>query len=714
MTTKSTHLSRTILLFGLPLVIGAIGFFAYLASRSVTTELKRAASERLRNVGGNVAGVVTQYLSERLSDVQFLASTPIVVQTARGAGLDARARGWPIVTTEEMERRFGGRTTNRGSETLLQFLGDFRDRSDFTELLLTDPYGFTVTSTDQTSNFVQSARVWWRRAMEDGDHIGDPEFSETNVTLDIAVRITDPLTGDGLGVLRAVFPLGALTGIRTGADTRRGTTVEVVDVNGLIIVSRDSSRVQTTIDEWSSLSTRTEAITTPITAADISADLISATPAYGGRWWVIAREPKLAAYAEAATIRQSILIVSGVLLVITLLLITGLAAWLNQRVTRPVKAAGDVASRVTAGDLSVNVAVPRARTGEVGQLVTSVHKMVGALRSLVGAIRSSSDESGAMAQQISASTEEMSASAQQMASTCQDLSNQANQQAELVQQAVGDASRILDISTQLAEGARLASERNAALKAIADDHRARLLEGTEQLEHLASDIGQGAADAQALANLSGEIQKFVAQAQGIAAQTKTLALNAAIEASRAEGTGGGTRGFAVVADEVRKLAGQAGNAASNTSETVRSVLNTVQVTRERLTRLAEGSASVREIAESAASGLQEVADGAAETSAWTDEISGASADVRRYVEEVTERLKTIEEGTRSFVAAVEEIAASAEQQSASTEEIASSAAQLAEAAERLQGAVSTFRLGDQAATIRAAADGPDSAADLVD
>ncbi len=236
----------------------------------------------------------------------------------------------------------------------------------------------------------------------------------------------------------------------------------------------------------------------------------------------------------------------------------------------------------------------------------------------------------------------------------------------------------------------MAAERNASLRETAEEHRERLLQGGKDLTRLAEDLEQGAAEAKRLGDMSQEIEKFVAQARAIAAQTNMLALNAAIEASRAGGGEG--RGFAVVADEVRKLAVQAGRAAETTSKTVNSVLQTVQENQTRLTRLAEASASVRAVAESAAGGLQEVAGTAAETSAWTEEISTAAADVRRVVEEITKRLDAAAQGTESVVAAAEEIAASAQEQSASTEEIASSAAQLAEAADRLTAAVQSFRL----------------------
>jgi methyl-accepting chemotaxis protein len=367
------------------------------------------------------------------------------------------------------------------------------------------------------------------------------------------------------------------------------------------------------------------------------------------------------------------------------------ANWLDKRVTEPVQVAAAVTERVAGGDLTVSVGRGQIGTSEVNQLLQSLRGMVTELRKLVTGIRGSSEELAAMAQQISASTEQMSASTQEMAATSQRLSDQSNSQADQVRQAATDAQRILKITTSLAQGSQLASERSAQLKEDANRHRKDLQAGSERLGHLAREIEQGAEDAHRLAGLSTEIQKFVTQAKAIAKQTNMLALNAAIEAARAGEEG---RGFGVVADEVRKLANQAAQSATATSDTVDSVLEGIQSTHERLSSLVQESGTVRQIAEAAALGLQDVTSRATENSAWAKEISTAASDARHLVDEITQRLRAIAESTESFVAAVEQIAASAQEQSASTEEIASSAAHLAEASEKLNAGVTRFRLLD--------------------
>src|SRR5438067_1091121 len=180
------------------------------------------------------------------------------------------------------------------------------------------------------------------------------------------------------------------------------------------------------------------------------------------------------------------------------------------------------------------------------ELVASVQTMVLALRRLVGAIRTAADEAAAMATEISASTEQMSASTEQMSATCQDLTKRAAEQAQLVRAAADDAGKILQIATILAAGADDSVRRNSAVADVAKRHKEVLDQSTAQLAKLEEEVGRGAAEADALARASTDIQKFVAQAKAVATQTNMLALNAAIEAARAGPQG---RGFAVVAAE---------------------------------------------------------------------------------------------------------------------------------------------------------------------
>ena len=692
MAIKSQQLRQSFLISGAGTAVLLVLFVAWLTSNRVGAVLEQQANVRGRDVATKVAAIVTQYLKERRREVVSLASQPQLVAAVQGAGQAAAAQGLDRIPVPDLERMFNGTRQLGGASdaSLRDYLRAYTTISDFAEIIVTERHGLNVLTSSRPSDFVQRDETWWQRAMEDGSYEGDARYdsSSSAASLEFDVAIRAPRLQNPVGVLKAVFALDRLTTLLGTEDLAGGAYLEVVDGRGVVLVSRDRALLLQGLPDSASIPRRPEVVTTTVDTRGLE-ELVVTVPANQGEWWVLYREPAATAFAAARSTQRAVWL--GALLVAAVAV--GALFWLSRRlgrlVTEPVRAAGAIASRVAGGDLSVTVSTHRAEATEVAELLSSVHSMVVALRRLVGAIRSAADEAAAMATEISASTEEMSASTEQMAATSQDLSKRASEQAQIVRAAADDAARILQIAVKLAQGADESARRNTDLAALARRHKEGLDQSTARLAKLADEVAKGAEEAEALAQASARIQIFVAKTKAVATQTNMLALNAAIEAARAGPQG---RGFAVVADEVRKLASVAAAAAGETADTVRGVLTRVQATRDRLVRLAEGTAAVREASQSAGQGLATVAGEADANDTWSREIAQSATELKSLVEEIANRLGTVASQTDSLLASAEELAASGEEQSASTEEIASSANQLAEASDKLTGAVKSFRL----------------------
>jgi methyl-accepting chemotaxis protein len=691
MATKSQQLRQSFLASGGGAAVVLVALVAWFTGNQAERILERQAEERGRVVAAREAVLITHYLNERRREVVSLASMPQLINALRQASQDAAARGLDKLDIATLERLFAGSRQLGGDPELRDYLRAYTTISDFAEMFVTESHGFNVLASDRPSDFVQRDEAWWQRAVEDGVYEGDAKFDSSAgvVALEFDVAVRAAGFARPVGVLKAVFALDRLGKLLGSEDLAGGAYLEVVDNGSRVLVARDPALLLHPLPDKDRIPLAATVATTRLETTGRGDELVITVPANQGEWWVLYRQPTATAFAAARSTQRGVWV--GALLVAAL--VVGALFWLSRRlsrlVTEPVKAAGAIASRVAGGDLSVTVSTHRAEAAEVGDLLSSIHSMVVALRRLVGAIRSAADEAAAMAAEISASTQEMSASTQEMAGTSQDLSRRAGEQAQLVRAAADDAARILQIAGGLAQGADEAVRRNAGLSALARKHKDVLDQSTVQLAQLADEVSKGAAEAEALAAASAEIQRFVVQAKAVATQTNMLALNAAIEAARAGPQG---RGFAVVADEVRKLASLAAAAAGDTADTVRGVLTRVQGTRDRLVRLAQVAASAREAAQTAAQGLSAVAGEADANATWSGEIAQSAAEMRALVEEIANRLGAVTQQTDSLLAAAEELAASGEEQSASTQEIASSANQLAEAADKLTGAVKSFRL----------------------
>ncbi len=361
-------------------------------------------------------------------------------------------------------------------------------------------------------------------------------------------------------------------------------------------------------------------------------------------------------------------------------------SWLEREIILPLGAVTAITLRVADGDLAVSSEDIRRVGG--GAVTDGINRMVRELSRLVGAIRASATDSAALAEEISSATEQMVSSTEEVAGTTSDLTDRAIAQAGVVRAVADDAARILAIAEGVASGALSAVERNAGLASLARGHRSRLDASVEALDRLTEEVELGTVEAEALAEASEELERFVDQARTVAKQTRILALNASIEAARA-GTEG--RGFATVADEVRKLSGQATLAATATHDRVRTIAGRVGTARARLLRLGEGGLAARDAAREAVEGLRMVSEEADAVDAWTRNVSAAANEVRALVDGIAGRTRELATGTEDFAAAAEQIAASTQELNASTEEITASAQQLANAAMKLTEGIGMFR-----------------------
>ncbi|MBP2642675.1 MAG: yfmS 10 [Firmicutes bacterium] len=187
----------------------------------------------------------------------------------------------------------------------------------------------------------------------------------------------------------------------------------------------------------------------------------------------------------------------------------------------------------------------------------------------------------------------------------------------------GKASPVLDEQGQVVGAIVIsqfvdAEERlNEASKTIASTAD-QMVKSTEELgaaaDRLAKDLSEvktGGENVLTQIAKTDEILKFVSE---VAANSNLLGLNAAIEAARAGEHG---RGFAVVAEEIRKMAVNSANSVtqiktilqdihSNTSEVVKTIVNTSENSSRQAVATAEITATLQSLA-AAASEIEGIA-----------------------------------------------------------------------------------------------------------
>jgi methyl-accepting chemotaxis protein len=389
----------------------------------------------------------------------------------------------------------------------------------------------------------------------------------------------------------------------------------------------------------------------------------------------------------ARVARLTLLGCSAAMLVAILIGLWVVNRFVRSRVARPAMQLVRAAEAVAAGDLSVDVV--HAGRDEIGRLARALSIMIAALRRLADALATSARETAGMSVDISSGAEQMAAAAGEIATTATDLSEQSTAMAESIQSLNGAAEALERLSAELDEGAREGVGRNARLRALAGENRARLDEGSRALTTLSSEAEASAAAAAALASASEEVRSFIVLQRKIARHSKLFALNAAMEAARAGEQG---EGFAVVAGEVRRLAATSSDAAERTEAVVERLLAGVEQTRASSARTAETVRAVRGVTEGAAASFGQIELAVTDLDTWTSAVERTARAAHQLARETTQRLGALAAGTEAFAAAMEQVAASSQEQSASTQEIAAAASALSGAAERLSDLVSNLRL----------------------
>ncbi len=376
------------------------------------------------------------------------------------------------------------------------------------------------------------------------------------------------------------------------------------------------------------------------------------------------------------------------LIALIVVLVAIFLTWLTYHsIASPIVELGQVATRVSEGDLTVHPSV--ASSDETGRLSETFGHMVENLRQVSVETMEAAGHASEGATGVSATAEEVQASLEQLTGIIIQLAKNAEteaQTAEKVNELTGEIMAALQLSSDQAESgvelSQTSSElaetgRNDALNAV--DRMSRARDSILGTAHIIGDLDER----------SGEIGVIIEIIDNIADQTNLLALNAAIEAARAQEHG---RGFSVVADEVRKLAEESSSSTNRISGLVREIQKLAAEAVESTQRGTEEVAQGMEAVQVAGDSLQRIYDFVQQSEQLSRTISETAQrhlELGNRVMEAVHEIHSIADGNAS---SSEEISASAEEQTASMQELTSTSLELVALSERLRKLVERFRI----------------------
>jgi methyl-accepting chemotaxis protein len=406
-------------------------------------------------------------------------------------------------------------------------------------------------------------------------------------------------------------------------------------------------------------------------------------------------------------------------------------------ITVPIGRAVDVANRLAAGDLAVEIEV--TSRDEVGSLLEAMKGMVASLRAMIGELKTSALQVSRSAGEISTASSQIARGAQAQSSASDETSstmvemaaqidNVARSTQTLASAVEETSSSIHELGTSIEHVARNADQllasaeqtaRTVSGMAASISGVARKVEAVDEVSREATSVAGvgGERIASVMAGIDAnarDVGKIVTIIADIADQTNLLALNAAIEAARAGDAG---RGFAVVADEIRRLAERSLKSTREIGDFVTRVQKdteeAVQLSRSVLSQITESVTRTTALVGDVRVATAEQRDSAEAVLLTTENMRSVTGIVavaaREQARGATEMMKAVEamnqmtqqvahttneqkRGGDLIVRTVEQIALVAQQNVSATHNLAGETGKLAEEAGRLQGLAESFSM----------------------
>src|SRR5690625_4232073 len=256
---------------------------------------------------------------------------------------------------------------------------------------------------------------------------------------------------------------------------------------------------------------------------------------------------------------------------------TGLLAYLAANfITKPLRQLEEVADRVSEGDLTQTVSIPKS-DDEIRSLSIAFQLMLTNLQSMVTNIQQLSQNTHQSVKTIRKASTQSSTITSQINIATTEISDGAENAAQSLQTTVELVQETTQLAKEVQEKAAQSQMRSNEMAQVLKNSQSSVNNLVVGIQTIAQEQEKSLQDVQKLKNNASQVESIITMVGDIAEQTNLLALNASIEAARAGDEGSG---FAVVAEEVRVLADQS-------TQAVQQIANLIATIQEDVNRVVE-------------------------------------------------------------------------------------------------------------------------------
>jgi GAF domain-containing protein/HAMP domain-containing protein len=406
---RNYSLVAKLLLAFLVIALGSLITVAFLANRSLETNLTKEIINNQTTLANSQAAQVGQIINSEFDKLNGLALSQAVQERAEEASL-TEIRPVDVAEIEQLNQAWraavaannndhllvAGVIYDKLSPELLKFQKAFPQN---VEILLTDQKGFNIAAAYRPAAYYQADALWWRIAHQDGQYIGQPVFDSNSKTiaLDMAVTVNSPSNGEFMGVLHTTITFNVITDLLMESlfEQTGHTIVYLPNDQEIGLQKKDDGGYEIYLDFApsdlrafvQSINPNMEATSNGVPVMASLANVKSIGNIAGSTdrlknlgWRVVVLQDRSEALRSVTSQARNIVILSLIIAMIAALAAAGLA----QVLAGPIIRLNAFAEKVAAGNLSIKTEV---ETGdETGTLATTFNNMVSQLSGLIGAL----------------------------------------------------------------------------------------------------------------------------------------------------------------------------------------------------------------------------------------------------------------------------------------------------------------------------------------
>jgi methyl-accepting chemotaxis protein len=411
--------------------------------------------------------------------------------------------------------------------------------------------------------------------------------------------------------------------------------------------------------------------------------------------WIDQIDSKVESYVAKSTLALYSIICGSILMVVCILIIlTIVAFFVGNKITKPIIRVSNELDKMASGDFcnteeNQKLWKLKSTNNEIGQMAESLEKMHSNIRDLMVKISDTTSYVAAAAQQLSASASQSADASELVANSCTSIAGSCQNQIRAVAETSGETkgfiSSMEDFSNAISRSADMIGKTNTAASQGGVD----INNAMNQMNIIKESVEETSGVIDQLGEQLQTINTFVDTISSIASQTNLLSLNASIEAARAGEAG---KGFAVVAQEINQLADQSDEASKQISEKISDILEKANSAMDAMKKGLSNVQDGTDVVQNAGNTFNDIVEMVHEISEESSRMQQIVGNLSSGTNTIAADIEKIEDMSSSVAEETESVSAASQQQTATSHEIAEASDKLAETAQELQSFVVKFEI----------------------